>query len=157
MIARSPWFSMPAAFLVPPLERLPAGWMQRSGETLKRSDWHSAACELLLHHCHAESPSVKWSVVRFLTLHPPPHPPHTSYRLSFRHFPYFYQGSRLVVISTCLSLLAVWALLIAHSDTRLTCNGPYVWFMSRLCLETHAGMKTVSSSSSRSSLAGWYK
>lgn len=89
------------------------------------------------------------------------HPPLllTSCHSSSRHFPDFYQGSLLVVTATCLSSLAVGALLIVHSDTHLTCNVPYVWFMSRLCLEKHAGLKTAlsSSSSANSSLAGRYK
>lgn len=150
------WFSMRAAFLlVPPLERLPAVWVQHFAETVKRSYWQSAACELLLYYCNAESPRVKWSVVRFLTLHPTPAPgslgltpfctpPTVDSSVTFLTF---------IVTSTCLSLLAVWARLIVHSDTRLTRNGPYVWFMSHLCLEKHAGLKTAFSSSSPASLA----
>lgn len=175
MIPCAPWFSMHAAFLlVPPLERLPAVWMQHSAETVKRSDWQSAAYELLLHDCNAELPRVKWSVVRCLTLHPPPAPgslglppfctPATVYPsvtfLTFIKVPpwrYLQPQSSNAHAKTSLSLLAVRALLIVHSDTRLTCNGPYVWFMSRLCLEMHTGMKTVFSSSSPSSLAGRYK
>lgn len=49
-------------------------WMQQDAETAETSDWWSAACELLFHDCSAEWQRAKWSVVRFLTLGPPPAP-----------------------------------------------------------------------------------
>lgn len=157
---------MRAAFLlVPPLERLPAVWMQHFAETVKRSYWQSAACELLLYDCNAESPRVKWSVVRFLTLHPTPAPgilgltpfctpPTVDSSVTFLTFIKVYSLSLPPRVCLCSPF---WARLIVHSDTRLTRNGPYVWFMSHLCLEKHAGLKTAFSSSSPASLAGMYK
>lgn len=38
-------------------------------ERVKRPDWQSAACELILHDCNAEILRVKWSIVRFLKPH----------------------------------------------------------------------------------------